>query len=164
MKNVKLLLLPIACLLIFLFAVTAGPICNYVLSPAYVKDYYGDSYQELLRPTPLAGYIAGKQVISQADKAFSSFLDRESAEACFGMLGRYCIHSDSYPEAIRQTHNLRMLAAHTNHDSGYVWVRYTSKAYDREGIMVTGSSNVYSRWTLERQDGIWVVTSIQEHP
>ena len=95
MKNVKLLLLPIACLLIFLFAVTAGPICNYVLSPAYVKDYYGDSYQELLRPTPLAGYIAGKQVISQADKAFSSFLDRESAETCFGMLGRY-YGSDPY--------------------------------------------------------------------
>ena len=164
MKNVKFLLISIVCLLIILLAVTAGPICNYILSPAYVKDYYGDSYNELLRPTPLAGYIAGKQVISQADKAFSSFLDRQSAEASFGVLGRYCIHTDSHPDAIRQTHNLHMLSAHTNHDSGYVWVRYTSKAYKQEGTMVTGSSNVYSRWTIQRQDGTWVVTNIQEHP
>ena len=63
-----------------------------------------------------------------------------------------------------EKHKLKFVAANFSGDSGYIWVKYSSEAYDKDGEVTFGSLDILSRWELEKKDNQWVVTSIKEHP
>lgn len=164
MKKVKIFCVLVGCLLLLLVFVYARPLSIYFTHSSISKPYFGESYNELLHPTSVAGYIHGNTIISQAEEAFSALTPRQDAYAAFGTLGKYCIHTDSYPNAVMEEHKLRLVAADITQNGGYVWVLYTSRAFDDDGKLATASSDVLARWGVEKQGNNWVVTSIKEQP
>ena len=67
-------------------------------------------------------------------------------------------------DAVAQMHRLRLIAGHFAQDEGYMWVQYTSVAYDVDGEITTGSWDILTKWELKKQDGRWVVTNVNEAP
>ncbi|MBQ2703934.1 MAG: hypothetical protein IJF58_00135, partial [Clostridia bacterium] len=102
-----------------------------------------------------------KKFLKEADNALSTITNNEIAEKDFGKLGYLCVTDD---EAVTEKHKLKLVAANFSGDSGYIWVKYSSEAYDKDGEVTFGSLGILSRWELEKKDNQWVVTSIKEHP
>ena len=125
------------------------------------KDYFGNEYKQIIYPTSISDYITSKTILKEADNALSTITNDETAEKDFGELGYLCITDD---QAITEKHKLKFIAADFSIDSGYIWVKYSSEAYDKEGELTYGSFNILSRWKIEKKDNNWVVTSIKEHP
>jgi hypothetical protein len=55
------------------------------------------------------------------------------------------------------------LALH-NFNKGVMYVKYTYEAFDEDGSPVAGSYKVPSKWYIEKQNGRWIVTKIDERP
>ncbi len=125
------------------------------------KDYFGNEYKQILYPTSISDYITAKEILSTADDALSTITNHEAAKTSFGELGYLCVTAD---EAVAETHKLKFIAANFSDDKGYIWVKYSSEAYDNAGEVAFGSWDMLSRWKLEKADNKWVVTSIKEHP
>ena len=43
-------------------------------------------------------------------------------------------------------------------------MKYSSEAYDATGEVTSGSWKILTKWELEKQDGQWVVTNVNEAP
>ena len=105
-----------------------------------------------------------------AEAAFSELgLTEEEAAEKYGLLSRYCITSDLYPEVVREKHNLRlcsvMLDAYTAESAGYIWVYYNQEGLMENGEVGRGAWWVYALWYLERDEsGSWYVADIKEGP
>ena len=107
---------------------------------------------------------AAQSVLRQADAAFGdcSHTAGENAQT-YGLLARYATDSDR--GAASTAHSLKLWSAHLGDTEGYLWVYYSSNAFDSQGNTVCGSSNVPSLWTVEKDDaGTWAVVDIKEHP
>jgi hypothetical protein len=125
------------------------------------KDCFGDEYKQIIYPTSISDYITAKEILKEADKALSTITNNETAKKDFGKLGYLCVTDN---EAVKETHKLNFVAANLSNDSGYIWVKYSTEAYDKDGEVTFGTWDVLSRWELEKTDNKWVVTSIKEHP
>lgn len=106
----------------------------------------------------------GKCVVEMADAAFSDIHStREANIDEYGLLARYATEEDR--GAVSEKHDLDMLSAHFEDDSGYIWMRYSNSAYDADGNMICGNADILSLWYLEKDDsGEWKVIDIKEHP
>ena len=125
------------------------------------KDYFGDEYKQIIYPTSLSDFLIAKKTLKEANKALSTITNVENAENQFGELGYLCITDD---EAVTEKHKLRFIAANFSSNKGYIWVKYSSGAYDKDGDITCGSWDILSRWELEKKDDQWIVTSKKEHP
>lgn len=56
----------------------------------------------------------------------------------------------------------RLLVLH-NFKKGVVWVKYSYIAYNNK-IAVAGSTNITSKWYIEKKNSRWIVTKIYENP
>lgn len=109
--------------------------------------------------------VAGT-VMAKAELAFADVgLGREEAEDQYGLLSRYVINGDSYPEAVSEWHTLKLWSAHFQERTGVMWVWYSQEGLDADGGTVTGSWDIPALWYLEKNDsGAWEVTRIKEQP
>ena len=147
----------IICVLLVISGLRAALLC--VDNPE--KRHFGDEYYEILYPTSLSSYITAIKILKTADDALSTITDDETAQKEFGELGDLCITDD---EAVGESHRMRLVAAHFWDSKGYVWVRYSSEAYDKDGEISSGSWKILARWELEKQDGQWIVKNVNEAP
>ena len=123
-----------------------------------MKDYYGEKFDELYSLDSLSGEITDA-VVSDVEVAFS-YTGNDTEQ--FGLLSRYCM-----PDAIKHVFKVDLLASGTAGSERYVWIAYTSKAYDGEGnLVIAGSEDnrCLARLTIETIDGELTVTKILEHP
>lgn len=67
-------------------------------------------------------------------------------------------------DAVAEKHKLWLVAARLFEDTGYVWAQYSSDAYDEASEVTCGSWKILTKWELEKQDGRWVVTNVNEAP
>lgn len=125
------------------------------------KEHFGDKYIQVIYPTSISDYLTAKDVIKEAEKSLSTITTDDQAEQKFGQLGRLCITDD---KAVSETHDLDFIAANFSGDDGYMWVKYSSQAYDKNGENTYGSLDVLSRWELKKIKDEWTVISIDEHP
>lgn len=132
---------------------------NISISPN--KDYFGDEYVQIIFPTSISDYLIAKQVINEANKALSTITDDETAELKFGNLSYLCV---THEETVKETHKLHFISANFKNNKGYIWVKYSSEGYDKNGEVICGSWGILSKWELEKVDNSWVVKSIHEHP
>lgn len=51
-----------------------------------------------------------------------------------------------------------------NGQKGYMLVNYTCRYFDADGEAVSWSVGIDSKWYIEKQNGKWVVTDIEEAP
>lgn len=93
-----------------------------------------------------------------------------TAQECedFGLLSRWCISLEYYPDAASVTATLDCIAARTEDNTGYMWVAYRQKALDKNGELVCSSGSkderILARWSIEKIDGKWCITEIKEGP
>ena len=125
------------------------------------KNYFDSEYKQIVFPTSISDYITAQKVLKNADAALSTITTYENAYNQFGELGYLCVTDD---DAVSQMHRLRLVAGHFSQDEGYVWVKYTSVAYDVDGAITSGSWDILAKWELEKQEGQWVVTNVNEAP
>ena len=79
----------------------------------------------------------------------------------YGELERYSIPEFVDYEYV-DTKISRLLVLH-NFKKGVVWVKYSYIAYNNK-IEVAGSTNIISKWYIEKKDNRWIVTKIFEAP
>ena len=106
----------------------------------------------------------GQGVIKKASSAFSDIRhSQEENKEVYGLLSRYATPLER--GAVSEKHILKLLSAHFDSDSGYMWVHYSAATYDADGKPISQSSDVSSFWSVEKnEDGDWVVVGIKEHP
>ena len=131
------------------------------------KDYFQNQYVQVIYPTGIFDYISAKEVIEEADTAFSTITYRETAKDKFGELGKYCVTDD----AASEEHSIKLISANLGKDKGYIWVTYYQTAYDANETVTFGSGSdefiggrILTRWEVEKINDEWVVVSIKEHP
>lgn len=135
------------------------------------SNFYGARESSYLLFRGLPGHH--RQVLDikkTAEAAFSELgLTEDEATEKYGLLSRYCITSDLYPEVVNEKHNFRvcsvLLDAYTAESAGYMWVYYNQEGLMENGEVDTGSWRIYALWYLERDEsGSWYVADIKEGP
>lgn len=58
---------------------------------------------------------------------------------------------------------IKRIAVLHNFHKGYMLVNYSYERYDHNN-RINGSWNIYSTWTIRKQNGRWIVTDIKERP
>lgn len=58
--------------------------------------------------------------------------------------------------------SIELVTTSQSDDSGYIWVKYSAEYYDEAGNLLMGMAETYSRWDIEKKNGIWVVTAVDE--
>ena len=107
-----------------------------------------------------------QSILRQADAAFHD-CEHNSAEneELYGVLSRYATDTDYWNDVSFVNHSLELWSAHLDDTEGYLWVYYSYEVINSEGQVVSGSKNIPSLWTVEKDNaGKWIVTSIKEHP
>jgi len=125
------------------------------------RMYFGNQYTEIILPTSLEDRFIAREVLNEAETALSTITDEEDAVDRFGKLGFLCV-TNSY--AASETHDLDFIAARFTGRSGYIWVKYSTEAYDKDGTLLSGSWRILSRWELIQNEDGWIVTTVREHP
>ena len=107
-----------------------------------------------------------QSILRQADAAFHDCKHTSAEnEELYGALSRYATDTDDWDDISFVNHSLELWSAHLEDTEGYIWVYYSYEVFNSKGQVVSGSKNIPSLWTVEKDDtGEWVVSSIKEHP
>lgn len=107
-----------------------------------------------------------QSILRQADAAFHDCKHTSAEnEELYGVLSRYATATDRWNDVSFVNHTLELWSAHLDDTEGYIWVYYSYEAINSERQVVSGSKNIPSLWTVEKDTtGEWVVTGIKEHP
>lgn len=107
-----------------------------------------------------------QSILRQADAAFHDCKHTSAEnEELYGLLSRYATDTDRWNDVSFVNHSLELWSAHLDDTEGYIWVYYSYEAINSAGQVVSGSKNIPSLWTVEKDNaGEWIVTSIKEHP
>lgn len=105
-------------------------------------------------------------ILRQADAAFHDCKHTNAEnEELYGLLSRYATDTDQWNDVSFVNHSLELWSAHFDGTDGYLWVYYSYEAINSDGQIVSGSKNIPSLWTVEKDStGEWFVTCIKEHP
>ena len=87
--------------------------------------------------------------------------DNVSEELLSTKLSHY--YNENANDNLTQVDISRRFVCH-NFKSGVMYVNYTFKISDGNGVLLRGSHNVDSKWYIEKVCGKWVVTDIVEKP
>lgn len=66
-------------------------------------------------------------------------------------------------EAERSARVMPLLVVH-NGRKGYAYVRYSYDVRDKDGTLLCASNGIFSKWEIEKKDGVWSVINITEKP
>ncbi len=104
------------------------------------------------------------EVLVQAEEAFRDIShSREENKERYGALSRYTVE-ETYG-AVKEKHSVELWSVRVEEDQGKMWVYYSQEAFSEEGETLSGSWNILTLWTIERNEqGMWQVVSIKEHP
>lgn len=131
-----------------------------------IEEFFGkETYAELDKTCTPEDEAALQPVLKLAEEAFSFHGTEEEASELFGELARYSVFAEA-PEdekTVSERHEIKFLTAKLDGDSGYMWVKYSQRGFNKENEITYGSG-AESRWTLSRVDGEWVVTEVREAP
>lgn len=130
-----------------------------------ISDYY-DVHEKAMLISRGSSWdrIMAQDILNRAQAAFSDYSHtHEENQKTYGILSRYAT-SSSYRAATAAC-SLELLSAHLGTSEGYMWVFYTSEAFDAQGDTVRGSWNIPSLWKVGKDaSGAWNVVGIKEHP
>ena len=162
-KPAILIALIAVCLLAVILVLCSFPL--YRIATLDTSSYFTSKELSMLAyvGTPSDRRI-GQDVLKNADTAFSDIShSQEQNKEMYGLLSRYTTPLER--GAIDEKHSLKLLSAHFDSDSGYMWVYYSAASYDANGKPISQSSDIPSLWSVEKNEaGDWVVVGINEHP
>ena len=108
--------------------------------------------------------ISTNELMAFAKSVFLGKYDKECAQNKL-LQQRYDIissHQSSHIVNVELTLN-RIFILH-NFSNGYVWVRYTCKYMDSNNETICSALGIYSKWIIQKQNGVWEVVKIYEKP
>lgn len=140
------------------------PVWRYFMAQPYEMSFGKETLKELAYSGALTDRRAAREVLVEAEEAFSAiWLSFEKAEDKFGRLAKYTYTSDSYPDAVKEKHKLKLYTAKYEGKSGYLWICFTQEAYDSKGKLISGAWDNLARWEIKKDgNGAWHVSSIME--
>lgn len=152
------------CLLLYFF-----PVYRILeIGPMVLGNYYSsEEVSKALYIGSASDRREAQSVLRLADEAFRDLQHtRAENEEKYGLLARYATSRDSYGgETAFNEYSLELWSAHLGKEEGWIWVYYTSKRFNYDGDLVSGSWRVPSLWRVEKNgSGEWVVVGIHEHP
>lgn len=167
-KNKNLLVFPIIGVIIgsFMLCYVIRSTSLYV-AHLHTLDIFKDEYIQIIYPTSIKDYTTAKAILAEADEAFSTITDYETAEETFGDLWRYCITNEG---SVSEYHEIKLVSASFDDKYGYIWIEFVQYGYDKNGEITYGAGStitnqyILSKWNLEKINDKWVVTDIIEHP
>ncbi len=126
------------------------------------NDYTRDQLADLVYIGSPADRSLAQAVLRQADAAFADCRHtQEENRRLYGPLARYA--TDAERGAAYTEYTLQLWSAHLGETSGTLWVYYSHRAFDANGDVICGSSNIPSYWTVEKNaDGEWIVVNVRE--
>ena len=127
------------------------------------EAFFGkESYKELFTLEQKQSKFT--DLTQKAEEALAFVGTQEEAQETFGILAHYCATAEGAAE-IRYT--MDVLNAGISGNTGHLWLAYTREVTDANGKVLEslGSEHtrILSRWSLEQQEGTWVITEIQEN-
>ena len=100
----------------------------------------------------------------KAEEALAFVGTEAEAQEAFGILAQYCATAEGAAES---RYTMDVLNAGISGTTGHLWLAYTQEITDANGTVLeslgTETTRILSRWSLEQQDGTWVITEIQEN-
>lgn len=81
------------------------------------KSYFGEDYIQVIYPTGIRDYCIAREILADAETAFSTVTTDELAEEEFGKLGRFCITDG---DAISEEHAVHLISANFGDSTGYI--------------------------------------------
>ena len=93
-----------------------------------------------------------------------SFTDsnKETIISNCGALEKYFFNHEDYKEAKSSDVSIELITTKQENEKGYIWVKYSVSYYDKDNQIITGNSDVISRWDIVLKNGKWTVTEIAE--
>ena len=79
----------------------------------------------------------------------------------------YCLrryNTRRYDSDVRRRATIFPLLAFHNFKEGYVYVWYTNEVTDKDGLLLSGSFNIISKWKIKKIENEWKVIDISEDP
>lgn len=106
-------------------------------------------------------FINTNSVINDFRSIINNKIDDEIA---YGELERYKIPEFDDVVYKRTYSKIKRKFVFHNFGKGVMYIKYTYCAYDTNEKLITGSKDVSSKWYIEKRNGRWVVTEIEEKP
>lgn len=125
------------------------------------EKYFGNQYKEILHIMSFQDKIKANEIMRKVDSAFSFIGESDAADSIYAELSRYCVTDE---DAVRENHNLRLVTAELDKETGYIWFVYNQKAFDGNNQITSGSSDILVRATVIKTDDEWKVIDTKEHP
>ena len=82
----------------------------------------------------------------------------------YGELERYKVPSFASVTYKETNSKIRRIFVLHNSNKGVMYVKYSYIMYDVTGDVITGSTNIFSKWYLKKSGNRWLVTDIDEKP
>ncbi|MGM9937269.1 MAG: hypothetical protein ACI38A_07990 [Candidatus Ornithomonoglobus sp.] len=136
--------------------------------PEYYKSAVPDYKSELMHRGTRKERGDVKEIFEEFNQALASVEpDKETAEKKHGILARYAVIAENNyaaadPSEIKSTSKL--LSAHCDNDTGYIWVIYSRDISDINGQHLCGCANCYIRFGIEKDNDHWEIADIAEAP
>ncbi len=129
---------------------------------SWQEDFFGREISAETEHTPTEQEKETGEMIAQRLKDTIEYSGDEESAPNVGQLGRF-YYFPHYKETASCDSEVQLKTALIDGDSGSVWVTYTYHRYDKTGELISGSSNILCRLTIEKNSsGDWTVTKVSE--
>ena len=125
-----------------------------------VRHYGQEKYDEMkAKCTDNIQLAVANNLIAEAKKAFIHHKEDSKTDINkAGALTKY--HPDfTFKKA---DVDIDLITTKQVNDSGYIWVKYSTKYFDSNDNLISASSDAVSRWEIKKNNSSWKVTSIDE--
>lgn len=130
------------------------------------EKYFGEQFDEIYALNHVDEDLL--EPLLKQGRAALRFIGTKEQCSQFGVMSRWCVDTQYFPEAHTVKSGLDCITAKLNGKSGYMWVAYWQKVTDENGELVCASGTederILARWKLEKIDGKWTATSSDEAP
>ena len=160
MKKSRIITLLFVVVLIFTFAWCSSQ------SQDYNAKYFGVvKYAETKHNCSEKDRKEVQQVLDDIENAFCYDDINEDCNEKLGVLSKYCLCKNDYPDVVREKHTIDFVTAKITGNSGYIWIRYNQEGFDgKSDEPLTGSWDILSRIEIAKKDGKWVAVFVDEAP
>ena len=79
----------------------------------------------------------------------------------YGELSQYYYDN---PDIVKTEIDIQLITTSQKDNTGVVWVQYSALYYNQQNNLIQGSSEVISRWEIEKVNQKWIVTDIDDLP
>lgn len=150
---------PVVIIMLFFICLSCLSGCGKDNKNQTLINFFGEEkYNELSKQcSDEEKILVANELIELARSVFCD-TKTEFSEEEVGALKRYSYHN---PNVTDVDISIELVTTEQDENNGYVWVRYSAMYYC-ENELVSGSRDILSRWTIERNGDSWYVTLIEE--